>query len=179
MAAVAQDKINPADEVRAVVEASYINGAFNALDPDAMMSGFHPDFAIFSADGEQIKKYPIGEWAPGWRKKRPVRVRPGGQVWKHKLPIIEITGRAASVKVELYRDGTLVFTDYLSLLKFDSGWRIVAKVYQQTLAVTLRFQVLRPNAPSTVGAGTDISLLRSLRELRRTGKLGRPCGKGF
>ena len=51
--AVAQDKRDPADEVRAVVEASYINGAFNALDPEAMKSGFHPDFAIFSADGEK------------------------------------------------------------------------------------------------------------------------------
>jgi len=33
--------------------------------------------------------------------------------------------------VELFRDGELVFTDYLSLLKFDSGWRIVAKVYHK------------------------------------------------
>ncbi len=29
----------------------------------------------------------------------------------------------------LSKDGRLVYTDYLSLLKFDSGWRIVAKVY--------------------------------------------------
>ena len=26
-------------------------------------------------------------------------------------------------------EGKHVYTDYLSLLKFDSGWRIVAKVY--------------------------------------------------
>ena len=131
-AAIAQDKINPADEVRAVVEASYINGAFNALDPDAMKSGFHPDFAIFSADGEQIKKYPIGEWVAGVAKKKAnPDFDPADNVWEHKLPIIEVTGGAASVKVELYRNGTLVFTDYLSLLKFDSGWRIVAKVYHK------------------------------------------------
>ncbi|MEM7355177.1 MAG: nuclear transport factor 2 family protein [Acidobacteriota bacterium] len=33
------------------------------------------------------------------------------------------------MKIELSKDGKLVYTDYLSLLKFDSGWRIVAKVY--------------------------------------------------
>ena len=131
-AAVAKDKIDPADEVRAVVEASYINGAFNALDPDAMKSGFHPDFAIFSADGEKIKKYPIGEWVAGVaQNKASPDFNPADNVWEHKLPIIEVTGGAASVKVELYRNGTLIFTDYLSLLKFDSGWRIVAKVYHE------------------------------------------------
>ncbi len=35
------------------------------------------------------------------------------------------------VKIELSKDGKLVYTDYLSLLKFDSGWRIVAKVYHR------------------------------------------------
>jgi hypothetical protein len=56
---------------------------------------------------------------------------PANNVWDYKLPIIEVTGGAASVKVELYRNGTLVFTDYPSLLEFDSGWRIVAKVYHK------------------------------------------------
>ena len=131
-AAVAQDSTDPADEVRAVVEDCYINGAFNALDPDAMKSGFHPDFAIFSADGEDIKKYPIGEWAAGVaQKKADPDFDPANNVWEHKLPIVDVTGGAASVKVELYRNGTLVYTDYLSLLRFDSGWRIVAKVYHR------------------------------------------------
>jgi hypothetical protein len=56
VAATQDSKTDPADEVRAIVEDSYLNGAFNALDPDAMTRGFHPDFAIFSADGEKIKK---------------------------------------------------------------------------------------------------------------------------
>jgi len=130
--AASQGMNDPADEVRAVVEDTYINGAFNALDPDAMRRGFHPDFAIFSADGEKIKRYPIGEWASGVaRRKADPGFDPAKNAWTHKLPIIDVTGGAAFVKVELSRDGTLVYTDYLSLLKFDSGWRIVAKVYQE------------------------------------------------
>ncbi|MCO6477716.1 MAG: hypothetical protein J5I94_13885, partial [Phaeodactylibacter sp.] len=40
------------EEIKELILKSYVNGAFNALDPDAMRAGFHPDFAIFSADGE-------------------------------------------------------------------------------------------------------------------------------
>ena len=77
--ALAHDKSDPADEVRAVVEDSYINGAFNALDPDAMTRGFHPDFAIFSADGEKIKRYPIGECVSGtWQCIDPLGPEPLG-----------------------------------------------------------------------------------------------------
>ena len=56
---------------------------------------------------------------------------PAKNRWEHKLPSIDVTGGVASVKVELSREGKLVYTDYLSLIKFDSGWRIVAKVYHK------------------------------------------------
>lgn len=51
--------------------------------------------------------------------------------WQHHFAAVDVTGGSASVKLELSRDGKLVYTDYLSLLKFDSGWRIVAKVYHR------------------------------------------------
>ena len=119
-------------DVRQVVEASYINGAFNALDPDAMRDGFHPDFAIFWAEGEDIGRYPIGTWAEGVAKRKAdPEFDPASNKWEHELPMIDVTGGVAMVKVELSREGELVYTDYLSLIKFDSGWRIVAKVYHK------------------------------------------------
>ena len=50
------------EKVIEVVERSYVNGAFNMLDTDAMKKGFHQEFAIFTPDGEEIKKYPIKNW---------------------------------------------------------------------------------------------------------------------
>ena len=46
-----------------------------------------------------------------------------------KFPIIDITGNAAMVKLEYYKGGNHVFTDYLSLYKFEEGWKIVSKIY--------------------------------------------------
>jgi hypothetical protein len=128
--ATAGDADPAAAEVKALVERCYVNGAFNDLDPAAMREGFHPDFAIFSADGEAIRRYPIAEWAGKTEeKKASADFDPAKNKWEHKFASVDVTGGSAAVKLELLKDGKHVYTDYLSLLKFDSGWKIVAKVY--------------------------------------------------
>ena len=118
------------EEVTQLVESAYINGAFNNLDTRAMADGFHEDFAIFSAKGEDIDKYPIATWVEAVEKrKHQPDFDPASQQYDYKLPQVDVTGGSASVKVELFHGGEHIYTDYLSLLKFDSGWRIVAKVY--------------------------------------------------
>ena len=124
------------DDVKAEIEKTilkaYIHGAFNELNADAMLEGFHKDFAIFSAKGEEISKYPIAQWAEGVRKRKSSdKFDAANNVWKHNFAIVDQTGGSAVVKVELSKDGEHVYTDYLSLLQFDSGWKIVAKVYHK------------------------------------------------
>jgi hypothetical protein len=118
------------DAITAVIEKSYFHGAFNELNPDAMRAGFHQDFAIFSAKGEEMAKLPIAAWAEsvGKRKADPA-FDPAKNVWAGKIVSLDVTGGAAAAKIELSRDGKLIYTDYLSLLKFSNGWRIAAKVY--------------------------------------------------
>ena len=119
-------------EIKSLLEKSYVHGAFNELDPQALERGFHPDFAIFSADGEAIKKYPIAQWVKRTaERKASADFDPAANSWQHEFVSVDITGHSASVKIELSKDGKLVYTDYLSLLKFDSGWRVVAKVYHR------------------------------------------------
>ncbi len=119
-------------EVKELILKSYVHGAFNELNPDAMRKGFHPDFAIFSADGEKISRYPIDVWANGVEKrKNKPDFDPAKNKWDHNFASVDVTGGSASVKIELFNKGKHVYTDYLSLLKFDSGWKIVAKVYHK------------------------------------------------
>lgn len=116
--------------VEDLVFRSYVKGAFNGLDPDAMTTGFHPDFAIFSAKGEQLSRYEIATWVAGVRKqKSDPKFDASKNVWEHKFSNISVTGNAATLRVDLSKNGKHIYTDYLSLLKFDSGWKIVAKVY--------------------------------------------------
>lgn len=118
--------------IKDLILKSYVHGAFNELNAEAMREGFHPDFAIFSAKGEAINRYPIATWADGVEKrKNDPEFDPEKNVWKHKFASVDVTGGSAAVKIKLYNEGKHVFTDYLSLLKFDSGWKIVAKVYHR------------------------------------------------
>jgi hypothetical protein len=117
-------------DVEAVIKASYFNGAFNDLDTVAMRQGFHPDFAIFSADGEKLGRYPIDTWIKGIEKrKQDPEFDKSKAAMECKIVSLDITGGAASAKIEISKDGRLVYTDYLSLLKFSDGWKISAKVY--------------------------------------------------
>ena len=131
-ASLAQNRDDMAirSELEALIVQSYVHGAFNELNPDAMKRGFHPDFAIFSAKGDDLGRYEIADWVAGVaQRKADPGFDPAKNRWEHKIESLDVTGGAAAAKIHLYKDGKLVYTDYLSLLKFDSGWRIAAKVY--------------------------------------------------
>ena len=118
--------------LEALIVESYVHGAFNELNPDAMGRGFHPDFAIFSAKGDALGRYEIADWIKGVAKRKAdPEFDPAKNRWDHKIESLDVTGGAAAAKIHLYKDGKLVYTDYLSLLKFDSGWRVAAKVYHK------------------------------------------------
>lgn len=128
--AIPEDKEE--QEVKELVLKAYVHGAFNELDEEAMLAGFHEDFAIYSPKGEKISKYPIKVWADGVAKRKAngYDYNDAKNKWEHKFAMVDVTGHAAQVKIELHNQGKHIYTDYLSLLKFDSGWRIVAKVFQ-------------------------------------------------
>jgi hypothetical protein len=118
------------NEIEKVVKDCYFNGAFNGLDYRAMEKGFHGDFAIFSANGNELSRYEIADWVAGVKKRSndPGYDKSEAQM-DCRIASIDITGGAAAVKVEMSKNGKMIYTDYLSLLKFDEGWKIAAKVY--------------------------------------------------
>jgi hypothetical protein len=118
-------------DIETIIKASYFNGAFNDLDTQTMRQGFHPEFAIFSADGEDLSRYPIDAWIKGIEKrKQDPKYDSSKAKMDCKIVSLDVTGGAAAAKIEISKDGKLVYTDYLSLLKFADGWKIAAKVYQ-------------------------------------------------
>ena len=117
--------------VKEVVLDAYINGAFNELDADAMKNGFHEDFDMMWVKNDSLVKYSLSDWitqvnrrkASDYDPKDPKNVR------ECTFVNIDITGGVAAVKIELRNQGRLIYTDYLTLLKFESGWEIVSKVF--------------------------------------------------
>jgi hypothetical protein len=118
-----------ADEeaIKALVQTAYVDGLMNLGDLEKTRAGFHPDFVLLGVQDGKLTRFPIADWIASTEKRKAQ-----GQ----KLPLVsctfvqvDITGNGSVVKLELHREGTHIFTDYLSLYKFPDGWKIVGKIY--------------------------------------------------
>ena len=73
---------------------------------------------------------PIDDWIAGIEKRKASPdYKP--EKWDYRFVFIDVTESAAVAKIELSKDSKHIFTDYLSLLKFDEGWKITDKVYHR------------------------------------------------
>ncbi len=126
------DSKDDISEIRNVINKSYFNGASNELDTKSMREGFHPDFVILSLDGTELRRYPIARWIENTEK---WKASPEFDKEKAKadckIVSLDVTGVVASAKTEEWHNGKLIYTDYLSLMKFENGWKIVVKVYNK------------------------------------------------
>lgn len=120
------------DEKEAIIkliDESYVQGIQNKVNIENIEKGFHPGFNLLGIDNQDnLTMYPIYTWSANVGRAVEAGQKPS-VVTTAKYPMIDITGNAAIAKVELYRAGKQIFTDYLSLYKFTDGWKIVSKIY--------------------------------------------------
>lgn len=116
--------------VKAVVTSAYVEGIQNSGSIEDIRKGFHPSFAMLRFMENSVKPYPIEEWIAAIEKRR-AEAKPDvkGVRTEANFLQIDVTGTAATVKLELSREGKKTFTDYIVLYKFTEGWRIVSKTY--------------------------------------------------
>jgi len=120
------------EAIRAVITTSYIGGIQNGGSSDDIRKGFHPTFSMLRFIDNDVKPYAIEEWIAAIEKRKLENVPPQPKA-EGKFITYDITGNAATVKLELYRDNKKTFTDYLVLYKFTEGWKIVSKTYYRHL----------------------------------------------
>ena len=113
-----------------VIESAYVQGFQNLGGRELMEAGFHPTFIMVLNRGGVLTDLPLQ------RMIEIVDQRKNNPDYEHrtvsaKILDVDVTGNAAMVKLELYRDGRKLFTDYLGLYKFDNGWKIFNKLYHQ------------------------------------------------
>ena len=125
-AAVAQ---TDEQDIKQVINISYIGGIHNGGPIKDIREGFHPSFNMLRLIDNQVKPLSIEEWITNIeanRTKNPNAVNPKVE---GKFIAVSIAGNSASVDLELYREGKKIFTDHLLLYKFTEGWRIVSKTF--------------------------------------------------
>lgn len=118
------------DAVKAVIESAYLKGIHTDRDLAAIEKGFHPDFAMLVKKENAMDKVTIAAWMEKIKKWKEQEPGPLKVKITWKFPVVEISGDAAIARVEVFKDGEHVFTDFMSLYKFSDGWKIVNKIYQ-------------------------------------------------
>ncbi len=128
---------SPAAE-RAVIEKvvtdAYVDGVHNFRDPAAMRRGFHPSFEMLSLRDGKLARLTLDNWIEGMEarnlKEPPPKFSPDApRETTAKFVAVEIAGTAATCKVEIWRGGKQLFTDFLALYQFADGWKIVGKTF--------------------------------------------------
>jgi hypothetical protein len=114
--------------IKQVISSAYIDGIQNSGSIDAIRKGFHPSFTMLRVIENDVKPYPIEEWITAIEKRKGENNTPAPKA-EGKFITVDITGTAATVKLDLYREGKRTFTDYLVLHKFTEGWRIISKSF--------------------------------------------------
>ena len=128
----AQSDIDIAAEkaaVQKVIQEAYADGLINTGNVDAARDGFHPGFAILGVRNNSLWKYPIYSWIESVEQRKEEGKIPPEEKVTFQYPLIDITGNAAIAKIEFFEGENLKYTDYLSLYKFEEGWRIVNKIF--------------------------------------------------
>jgi len=115
--------------IETIVKAAYVDGVHAKGDPSLMRQGFHPDFRMLVLRGGVMTQVTLEEWIARLEMSERERKAPRPAI-RHEFTSVDVTGDAAVARVEIYRDGTHAFTDYLSLYRFPDGWRIVSKIFQ-------------------------------------------------
>ena len=113
--------------IKDFIEEAFVKG-FLFGDLDAIKIGFHPGFNRLHFENNMIHKVPIYNDIEFERRRQIREPNKPEANYSHKLISIDLTGIAAIVKIEVYIDSKLKYTDYLSLYKFDEGWKIVSKI---------------------------------------------------
>lgn len=121
------------EAIKKVITSAYVDGLQNKGPASDIEAGFHPGFNLLGVRNNVLTKLPIYSWVQYHEKNLKKDPNPPApeDIVTSKFPMVDITGNAAIVKIELYRGGQQIYTDYLSLYKFEEGWKIVGKIYYQ------------------------------------------------
>ncbi|MGH7546311.1 MAG: nuclear transport factor 2 family protein [Gemmatimonadota bacterium] len=111
--------------IRTLLVDAYVEGIHIDRDSAAVRRGFHPDFVMAVYDEGELIVVPLQMWLD--------HLQLDGRRTSHTIDYafssIDVTGSAATAKMEIYEDGTHIYTDYFGLYEFPDGWKIVNKLF--------------------------------------------------
>jgi hypothetical protein len=128
-----QAENNDKEAIKNLILTAYVDGLQNNGNLDATREGFYPGFELLVFKNNMISKFPIYNWITYEEMGKAKQTEPlkEEELTTCDFEFVDITGTAAVAKIHLNKGGKKTYTDYLSLYKFEDGWKIVSKIYYQ------------------------------------------------
>lgn len=120
-------KAVPTRDYNAVIETAsqYVEG-LRAGSVATIEQAFHPDAVMYGFTNGQLLGGPISNLY------RFVETNGDAPDITTRLDVLAITPTTAVVRVDMEKDAIGAdYNDYLTLLKVDGNWKVIAKVYHQ------------------------------------------------
>lgn len=115
-----------------VVDRAYVHGVHIDRDPEKMRSGMHESFIMFVKTDQGLSQVTRDGWIARLTAAGATTTAAAARPEiKANIAVLDRTADAAVVKVNLFRDGKQIFTDYISLYRFSDGWKLVGKIFQR------------------------------------------------
>ncbi|MFC2103376.1 nuclear transport factor 2 family protein [Bacteroidota bacterium] len=115
--------------IKNIIEKAYIEGIHTTQNEATVRSGFHPDFEMLVLDNNEIQKITLENWFPRVEQLKKDNKELWANETRYDSLLINIEGKAASVKFNVYKGSNYFSTDFMLLYKFNDGWRIVSKIF--------------------------------------------------
>ncbi|MFC2106904.1 nuclear transport factor 2 family protein [Bacteroidota bacterium] len=128
----AQSNEKDIEAIKEVIQTAYVEGLQNEGDVEKIDSGIHPKFNLIGIDkGNDMWVYSITDWKANTVKKVKDGKLPKKEEEKVTIKFlnVDVTGTAAMAKIEFYVGKKLTYVDYISLYKFEDGWKMVNKIF--------------------------------------------------
>lgn len=112
----------------AVVDEGYVQGVHLDADAEKVRKGMHESFVMFVRTDTGVNQVTRDAWIARLKPRDASAPRPDV---KADITVLDHSGDAAIVRVNLFRGGRQVFTDYISLYRFADGWKMIGKTFQR------------------------------------------------
>jgi len=115
--------------IKQVIQKSYIDVLYGDKAIENIKDGFHEEFNMYVYYKNQFSKRSLSEWIERLMTnaaKESDSVKPEYSV---EFALIDVTGQTGVVKLNIFENQKQKYTDYLTLYKFEEGWKVITKQF--------------------------------------------------
>lgn len=130
----AQELNSTQQNIAKLIITAYAEGLQNEGDTAKIDAGFHPSFKmIYKDNANNLNELSLSTWRNNQIERKSKGDLPRTKETEVSLTFdfIDVTQDVAVAKVNYFEGGKMTYIDYISLYKFEDGWKIISKIFHK------------------------------------------------